>query len=71
MPECVNAIDYSKIKDELNKYGINPQPDAGGNYCFASGIHHIADPNVNALLNNYIKQALSEDLIGPLDLIVK
>jgi hypothetical protein len=71
MPECVDAAGFSKIQDELAKYGVKPQPDQGGNYCFASGIQSIADPNVNAYLNSYIRDALREEVIGPLEITLK
>jgi hypothetical protein len=71
MPECVDASGWAKIKDELAKYNVQPVTDGTGSYCFAGGIQQIADPNVNAHLNNYIQEALKEEVEGPLVMAVK
>jgi len=71
MPECVDASGWAKIKDELAKYNVQPVTDGTGSYCFAGGIQQIADTNVNAHLNNYIREALKEEVEGPLVMAVK
>lgn len=71
MPDCVNTAGWEKIKDELQKYGIDSlQPDVGGNYCFAGAVDSLA-PADNASLNLYIRDALKEDVSGPSAITVK
>jgi hypothetical protein len=71
VPECVKGANWEKIKDELQKYGIDSlQPDAGGNYCFAGAVDNLA-PAENARLNDYIQNTLKEEVQGPLTITVK
>ncbi len=70
MPDCVNAADWEKIKDEVTKYGVQPLIDPGsGSYCLG-GIGQL-DANANAYLNAYIQEALKEEVDGPLAITVK
>lgn len=70
MPDCVDATDWEKIKDEVTKYGVQPVVDDTGSYCFAGGIGEL-DPQANAYLNIYIREALMEEVEGPLEITVK
>jgi hypothetical protein len=70
-PDCVDTKNFGKIKDELAKYGIDPVPDAAGNYCFTSDIQNKASPEENALLNTYIQEALKNEVVGPLEITIK
>jgi hypothetical protein len=71
VPECVRGANWERIKDELQKYGIDSlQPDVAGNYCFAGAVDSLA-PDDNARLNIYIQNALKEDVVGPLAITVK
>ncbi len=70
--ECTNQEGYLKIQDELKSYGVAPiEPDALGNYCFAYQVTSLADPGAIAHLNNYIHEALKEEVEGPLLITVK
>ncbi|MEB2333455.1 MAG: hypothetical protein OZ914_03950 [Anaerolineaceae bacterium] len=71
VPECVKGANWEKIKDELQKYGIDSlQPDAGGNYCFAGAVDSLPESE-NASLNLWIENALKEEVQGPLTITVK
>jgi hypothetical protein len=70
MPDCVNEVNWNKIKDELAKYNIPFVTDTTGAYCFAGGIRDT-DTDLNAYLNIYIKEALKEEVEGPLVINVK
>lgn len=67
-PECVDATDWEKIKDEFDKYEV-PFSDSGdGGYCF--GFRDLSG-EVNAHMTNYIKDALKEEIAGPLVIPLK
>ena len=70
MPDCVQEGDFNKIKDELAKFDITLEPDAGGNYCFASAIQKIEDPEINAHLSQFIRETLHEEIEGPLEVTI-
>ena len=70
IPDCVNATDWEKIRDEVTKYGVQPVVYDTGDYCFAGGIGEL-DPDANAHLNTYIREALKEEVEGPLIITVK
>jgi len=70
MPDCVNEMNWNKIKDELAKYNIPYVTDTTGAYCFAGGIRDT-DTDLNAYLNTYIREALKEEVEGPLLITLK
>lgn len=69
MPECVDADDWKKIKDEMNKYNVPFSVDAAGeSYCI--GLRDL-DSDLNAHISIYIQDALKEEVEGPLVITVK
>lgn len=71
MPDCVYENDFLKIKDELAKFGIAPTPDVSGNYCFVDDIVDNTNPEDNAYLFGFIKDALKDEVPGPFEIAIR
>lgn len=71
MPDCTDASGFEKIKDELELYRIDLEPDPAGYYCFTGAIMGLGDADANAHLFNYIREALKEEVEGPLTIAIK
>ncbi|MBL8100806.1 MAG: hypothetical protein JNK81_16610 [Anaerolineales bacterium] len=71
MPDCTDKSGFEKIKGELESYGINLEPDPAGYYCFTGAIMDLGDAESNAHLFTYIREALKEEVEGPLTITIK
>jgi hypothetical protein len=72
-PDCVDSSGLDKIKDELVKFGITPQLDQSGDYCFGKDLNKTSkiSSDDQAKLTEYIRNALAESINEPAEVRIR
>jgi hypothetical protein len=72
-PDCVDSSGLAKIKDELEKFGINPKLDQSGYYCFGKDLNTNSSISYNdqAKITQYLRNALAESINVPAEVSIR